>query len=89
MEMAIVKQTIVNENWKDIYELATARLENLDADMEAKVEEYRNKLLEEVGNDRNTLQEIIGKCTDEIEVEVPDEIPAEEEIGEQTEQQNY
>ena len=87
--MAIVKQTIVKEIWKDIYEIATARLENLDTDMEAKVEEYRNKLLEEVSNDRNTLQEIIGKCTDEIEVEVPDEIPAEEEISEQTEQQNY
>lgn len=86
--MAIVKQTIVKENWKDIYELATARLENLDADMEAKVAEYRNKLLEEINDDRNTLQVIIGKCTDEIEVEVPDEIPADENC-EITEEQNY
>ena len=86
--MAIVKQTIVKENGKDIYELATARLETQDADMEAKVEEYRNKLLEEVSNDRNTLQEIIGKCTDEIEVEVPDEIPADENC-EITETQEY
>lgn len=88
--MAIVKQTIVKENWKSIYEIATERLENIDAEIETKVEEYRNKLLEEVGEDRVELQIIVGKCTDEIEVEVPDEIPAEEEISEETtEQQSY
>lgn len=87
--MAIVKEIVVKENWKDIYEIATARLENLNAEIEAKVEEYRNKLLEEIGNDKIELQDIIGKCTQEIEVEVPDEIPADE-IGEQTEEtQNY
>lgn len=72
--MAIVKKIVVKEGWEEIYEIAKTRLENIDTDIETKVAAYREELVTKSIDDRTRFQSIIDNdCTEEIEVEVPDE----------------
>lgn len=84
--MATEIRKVVKEGWEDIYTIAKTKLENIDADIETKVAEYREKLVAESIDDRARFQRVIDEdCTKEIEVEVPDVV--EEENSEMTEEQ--
>lgn len=84
--MATEIRKVVKEGWEDIYAIAKTKLENIDADIETKVAEYREKLVAESIDDRARFQRVIDEdCTKEIEVEVPDVV--EEENAEMTEEQ--
>jgi hypothetical protein len=84
--MATEIRKVVKEGWEDIYEIAKTKLENIDADIERKVAEYREKLVAESIDDRARFQRVIDEdCTKEIEIEVPDVV--EEENAEMTEEQ--
>lgn len=83
--MATEIRKVVKEGWEDIYAIAKSKLENIDADIETKVAEYREKLVAESIDDRARFQRVIDEdCTKEIEVEVPDVV---EEATEGTEEQ--
>ena len=81
--MATEIRKVVKEGWEDIYAIAKTKLENIDADIETKVAEYREKLVAESIDDRARFQRVIDEdCTKEIEVEVPE---MEENVVETTE----
>ena len=72
----------VKAGYEDIYNTAKAKLDRLE-------EETRARIEAEMREDKTALEGIIEMATHDVEVEVPDEIPAEE-ICEQTEQtENY
>lgn len=81
MEMATIIERQVKVGYEDIYNTAKAKLDVLEEEARAKIEEM-------IREDKTALEGIIEMATHDVEVEVPDEIPAEE-ICEQTEQQNY
>lgn len=72
--MAIVTKTVVRETYETWYEEAKNRLANLDAEIEAKVDEYRKKAVEEAQEEKERLENVIALCTKEVTENVPDEI---------------
>lgn len=73
MEMAIEIKREVKAGYEEIYNTAKAKLDRLEEEMRA---------------DKTALEGIIEIATHDVEVEVPDEIPAEENC-EITETQEY
>lgn len=82
MEMAIEIKREVKAGYEDIYNTAKAKLDRLEEETRAKIEEMMRE-------DKIALEGIIEMATHNVEVEVPDEIPAEEENCEITETQEY
>ena len=82
MEMATEIKREVKAGYEEIYNTATAKLDRLEEEARAKIEEM-------IREDKVALEGIIEMATHDVEVEVPDEkIPAED--GEQiTETQTY
>lgn len=80
--MATIIERQVKVGYEDIYNTAKAKLDVLEEEARAKIEEM-------IREDKTALEGIIEMSTHDVEVEVPDEIPAEEEISEITETQNY
>lgn len=77
--MAIEIRKVVKEDYKQFYDDAVEKM--------AKVEEFAKAKVEElVKDDKERLQKIIDVCTEEIEVEVPDEVQDETAEGETTEE---
>lgn len=72
----------VKVGYEEIYNTAKAKLDRLE-------EETRARIEAEMREDKTALEGIIEIATHDVEVEVPDEIPAEEEISEITETQEY
>lgn len=81
--MAIVKEIVVKEGYEQFHNEATVKLSNLDAEIEQEVALYRESVIAKKADDRVRLQNIIDMCTEEREVEVPDET---EEVAEGEEQ---
>lgn len=81
--MAIVKEIVVKEGYEQFHNEATIKLSNLDAEIEQEVALYRESVIAKKADDKVRLQNIIGMCTEEREVEVPDET---EEVAEGEEQ---
>ena len=79
--MAIEIKREVKAGYEEIYNTAKAKLDRLE-------EETRAKIEKEMRADKTALEGIIEMATHDVEVEVPDEIPAEEN-GEITEEENY
>ena len=77
--MAIVKQIVVKEGFKQYYDEALEQKAHVEEFAKAKVEEL-------IKDDMETLDKIIDVCTEEIEVEVPDEVKEETAEGETTEE---
>ena len=71
----------VKVGYEEIYNTAKAKLDRLE-------EETRARIEAEMREDKTALEGIIEIATHDVEVEVPDEIPAEEN-GEITETQEY
>lgn len=82
MEMATIIERQVKVGYEDIYNTAKAKLDVLEEEARAKIEEM-------IREDKTALEGIIEMATHDVEVEVPDEIPAEEENCEITETQQY
>ena len=82
MEMATEIKREVKVGYEEIYNTAQAKLDRLEEEARAKIEEM-------IREDKVALEGIIEMATHDVEVEVPDEkIPAED--GEQiTEIQTY
>ena len=81
--MATIIERQVKVGYEDIYNTAKAKLDVLEEEARAKIEEM-------IREDKTALEGIIEMATRDVEVEVPDEIPAEEENCETTtEQQSY
>lgn len=76
--MATEIRKVVKAGYETFYEDAEKRLANLDNEIEAKVAEYRVKVLEEVRDDKARLENILEMCQEEKEFEV--EEPVVEEI---------
>ena len=77
--MAIETRKVVKEGYKQFYDDAVEKM--------AKVEEFAKAKVEElIKDDKERLQKIIDVCTEEIEVEVPDEVQDEPAEGETTEE---
>lgn len=77
--MAIEIKKVVKEDYKQFYDDAVEKM--------AKVEEFAKAKVEElIKDDKERLQKIIDVCTEEIEVEVPDEVQDETAEGETTEE---
>lgn len=81
--MAIVKEIVVKEGYEQFHNEATIKLLNIDAEIEQEVALYRESVIAKRNDDRARLQNIIDMCTEEREVEVPDET---EEVAEGEEQ---
>lgn len=80
--MATIIERQVKVGYEEIYNTAKDKLDRLEEEARAKIEEM-------IREDKTALEGIIEMATHDVEVEVPDEIPAEE-ISEQiTETQNY
>lgn len=71
MEMAIEIKREVKAGYEEIYNTAKAKLDNLEEEAKARVEEM-------IREDKTALEGIIEMATHDVEVEVPDEIPADE-----------
>lgn len=80
--MATIIERQVKIGYEEIYNTAKAKLDGLEEAAKARVEEI-------IREDKTALEGIIKMATHEVEVEVPDEIPAEEENCEITETQEY
>lgn len=80
--MATIIERQVKVGYEDIYNTAKAKLDVLEEEARAKIEEM-------IREDKTALEGIIEMATHDVEVEVPDEIPAEENCETTTEQQNY
>ena len=80
--MATIIERQVKVGYEDIYNTAKAKLDVLEEEARAKIEEM-------IREDKTALEGIIEMATHDVEVEVPDEIPAEEENCEITETQQY
>lgn len=81
--MAIVKEIVVKEGYEQFHNEATIKLSNIDAEIEQEVALYRESVIAKKADDKVRLQSIIDMCTEEREVEVPDET---EEVAEGEEQ---
>lgn len=79
--MATIIERQVKAGYEEIYNTAKAKLDRLEEEARAKIEEM-------IREDKTALEGIIEMATHDVEVEVPDEIPAEEN-GEITETQEY
>ena len=71
--MATEIRKVVKEGYEQFHAEATGKLDNLDTIVEEKVNAYRETVIAEMNDDRIRLQNIIDMCTEEKEVEVPDE----------------
>jgi len=83
--MATEIRKVIKEGYEGFYNDAQNKLANLDADIEAKVAEYRAKLAEDLNDDKVRLENILEMCQEEKEFEVPDvveEVVDEEPISE-------
>lgn len=83
--MATEIRKVVKEGYEGFFADAQNKLANLDAGIEAKVAEYRAKVVEEINDDKVRLENILEMCQEEKEFEVPDvveEVVAEEPISE-------
>jgi hypothetical protein len=82
--MDIVKEIVVKEGYEQFHNEATIKLSNLDAEIEQEVALYRESVIAKKADDRVRLQNIIGMCTEEREVEMPDveETEGEEQVAE-------
>ena len=80
--MATIIERQVKAGYEEIYNTAKAKLDRLEEEARAKIEEM-------IREDKTALEGIIEMATHDVEVEVPDEIPAEEENCEITETQEY
>ena len=60
-------KVVVKEGYEEIYQLAVAKLENLETEAKAKVEAL-------IHEDKTALEEIIAKSTKTVEIEVPDAV---------------
>lgn len=79
--MATEIRKVVKAGYENFYNDAQNRLANLDAEIEAKVAEYRAKVIEEIKDDKARLDSILEMCQEEKEFEVPDVV---EEVVEPT-----
>lgn len=77
--MAIEIRKVVKEDYKQFYDDAVEKMGKVEEFAKAKVEEL-------IKDDKERLQKIIDVCTEEIEVEVPDEVQDEPAEGETTEE---
>lgn len=85
--MATEIRKVIKEGYEGFYNDAQNKLANLDADIEAKVAEYRAKLAEDLNDDKVRLENILEMCQEEKEFEVPDvveEVVAETPVSEET-----
>ena len=80
--MATKIERQVKVGYEEIYEKAKLKLDTLEEETRARIEEAMRE-------DKLALEGIIEMATHDVEVEVPDEIPAEEENCEITETQEY
>ena len=72
----------VKVGYEEIYNTAKAKLDRLE-------EETRARIEAEMREDKTALEGIIEIATHDVEVEMPDEIPAEENGEQITETQEY
>ena len=80
---------VVKAGWEEIHKMLDDKLTNLAADIETKVNEYREQLLNESNDTKTRLENMIEDCTEVVEVEIP-EITEEEPVEtEETEENNY
>ena len=61
---------VVKAGYEGFYEDAKTKLANLDGEIEAKVAEYREKLAEDLKDDKVRLENILEMCQEEKEFEV-------------------
>lgn len=84
--MATEIRKVVRAGYEGFYNDSLNKLSNLDNDIEAKVEEYRVKVLEEVKDDKARLERIIDLCQEEREFEVEEPIDENTENPENSEE---
>lgn len=65
--MATEIKKVVKEGYQEFYDKAMAQLEQVEEIAKAKVEEM-------IKDDKTRLQAIIDVCTEEVEVEVPEQV---------------
>lgn len=70
--MATELKKVVKAGWEDIHKILTDKLENLETDIETKINEYREQLLNESIDTKTRLENMIEDCTEVVEVEIPE-----------------
>lgn len=68
---------VVKAGWEEIHEMLTEKLTNLTTDIETKVNEYREQLLNESKDTATRLEKMINECIDYVEVPVTDAVSEE------------
>lgn len=84
--MATELRNVVKAGYEQFHAEATEKLNNIDADIEVKVNAYRETVIAEMSDDRVRLQNIIDMCTEVKEFEVPDVVEEPETETEHTEE---
>lgn len=68
---------VVKAGWEEIHKMLTEKLTNLTTDIETKVNEYREQLLNESKDTATRLEKMINECIDYVEVPVTDAVSEE------------
>lgn len=86
--MATELKKVVKAGWEDIHNILTDKLQNLEADIETKVNEYREQLLTESNDTKTRLGNMIAECIDFVEVEIVETTEETAETETETEENN-
>lgn len=79
----IMEETRVKAGYEEIHDMATKKLQSLDEAVAKELEEVKVQIEEKFAKDKESLIAIIADCTELVQVEVPDEVPCEEQVVEE------
>lgn len=78
--MAIEIRKVPKDGCEDFFFQAQEKIEHLDSELEAKVNEYRDQLVAEFADKKARLNNILELVSEDKEFEVPDPVAVAEEV---------